>query len=380
MIDILTFPIDLVIGYIIPALVVLTIVVFVHEMGHFLVARWCGIKVDTFSIGFGRELFGFYDRRGTRWRVSAIPLGGYVKFAGDENVASVPDAEALDAVPEEKRKGLFHFAPLWRRAAIVAAGPFANFVLAIAIFAVLFSVIGRPVSLPVVDSIVPDSPAQAAGIEPGDRIVAIDGSAIQSFSDIQRIVTLASDDELAVTVERDGALVMLTATPERREVPDGFGGTQRVGVLGISRSMGAEDITYQRYGPGQAVVEGVKETGMIIERTLTYVKRLFTGRETVDQLSGPVRITQVSGVVASSGGAVALLHLSAILSVSIGLINLFPVPMLDGGHLVFYAIEAVRRRPLSAKAQEMAFRVGFALVIMLFVFVTYNDIIKLAGI
>lgn len=380
MIDILTFPVDLVIGYILPALVVLTIVVFVHEMGHFLVARWCGVGVDTFSIGFGRELVGFYDRRGTRWRISAIPLGGYVKFTGDENAASVPDAAALEAVPEEKRKGLFHFASLWRRAAIVAAGPLANFLLAIAIFAVLFASIGRPVSLPVVDSIVPDSPAEAAGIQPGDRIVAIDGAPIESFSDIQRIVTLASDDELAIVVERDGGRFELTATPERREVTDGFGGTQRVGVLGISRSIGADEITYVRYGPAQAVTEGVKETGMIIERTLTYVKRLFTGRETVDQLSGPVRITQVSGVVASSGGLVALLHLSAILSVSIGLINLFPVPMLDGGHLVFYAIEAVRRRPLSARAQEMAFRVGFALVIMLFVFVTFNDIIKLAGI
>jgi len=380
MIDILTFPVELVIGYILPALVVLTIVVFIHEMGHFLVARWCGVRVDTFSIGFGRELFGFNDRRGTRWRLSAIPLGGYVKFTGDENAASMPDAAALEALPEENRKGLFYFAPLWRRAAIVAAGPFANFILAIAVFAVLFATAGRPVSLPVVDSVVPDSPAEAAGIRPGDRIVAIDGSAIDSFAGIQRIVTLASGEELAITVERDGGRLELTATPERREVPDGFGGTQRVGVLGISRSIGAEEITYQRYGPAEAIVEGVEETGMIIERTLTYVKRLFTGRETVDQLSGPVRITQVSGVVASSGGVIALLHLTAILSVSIGLINLFPVPMLDGGHLVFYAIEAIRGRPLSPRMQEVGFRIGFALVIMLFVFVTFNDIIKLAGI
>ncbi|HEX2256024.1 MAG TPA: RIP metalloprotease RseP, partial [Afifellaceae bacterium] len=245
---------------------------------------------------------------------------------------------------------------------------------------VLFASVGRPVSLPVVDSVVPDSPAEAAGIQAGDRIVAIDGSPIESFSEIQRIVTLASNDELVIVVERQGEQVEVTATPERREVPDGFGGTQRVGVLGISRSIGADEITYQRYGPAEAVVEGVKETGMIIERTLTYVKRLFTGRETVDQLSGPVRITQVSGMVASSGGAIALLHLTAILSVSIGLINLFPVPMLDGGHLVFYAIEAIRGRPLSPRMQEVGFRIGFALVIMLFVFVTFNDIIKIAGI
>jgi regulator of sigma E protease len=380
MTEILTFPIGFVTGYILPALLVLTIVVFFHELGHFLVARWCGVGVDAFSIGFGKELFGFNDRHGTRWRVSAIPLGGYVKFTGDENAASMPDTAALQAVPEDRRAGLFYFAALWKRAAIVAAGPFANFILAIAIFAVLFSTFGRPISLPVVDSVMPDSPAEAAGIAPGDRIVAIDGSAIQSFSDIQRIVTLASDDQLTISVERDGERVDLTATPERREIADGFGGTQRVGVLGISRSIAAEQVTYRRYGPLEAVVEGVNETGMIVERTMTYVGRLFTGRETVDQLSGPVRITQVTGVVASSGGMVALLHLTAILSVSIGLLNLFPVPMLDGGHLVFYAVEAVRGRPLSPRMQEMGFRVGFALVIMLFVFVTFNDIVKLAGI
>lgn len=380
MTEIFTFPIELVTGYILPALLVLTIVVFFHELGHFLVARWCGVSVDVFSIGFGKELFGFNDRRGTRWRLSAVPLGGYVKFTGDENAASMPDAAALEAVPEDRREGLFYFAPLWRRAAIVAAGPVANFILAIAIFAVLFSTLGRPISLPVVDSVMPESPAEAAGIQPGDRIVAIDGAPIESFSDIQRIITLASDDELAIMVERDGERVELTATPERREISDGFGGTQRVGVLGISRSIEEGEITYQRYGPVEAVVEGVQETGMIVERTLTYVKRLFTGRETVDQLSGPVRIAQVSGVVASSGGMVALLHLSAILSVSIGLLNLFPVPMLDGGHLVFYAIEGIRGRPLSPRMQEMGFRIGFALVIMLFVFVTFNDIVKLAGI
>jgi len=210
--------------------------------------------------------------------------------------------------------------------------------------------------------------------------VEIDGKAIESFSQIQQIVTLAAGNTLTIIVERGGERIALTPTPERREMDDGLGGTHRVGVLGITRNMEEGDLVYKRFGPLQAVVEGVKETGHIIERTMTYVGRLFAGRETADQLSGPIRVAQVSGLIASSGGVPALLHLSAILSVSIGLINLFPVPMLDGGHLVFYAIEAIRGRPVSRRAQEIGFRIGLALVIMLFVFVTFNDIVRLAGI
>lgn len=367
-------------GYIVPALLVLTLVIFVHELGHFLVARWCGIRVAAFSIGFGRELVGFDDRHGTRWKLSAVPLGGYVRFEGDDNVASVPDAETLAAVPPERRPGLFHFAPLWKRAAVVVAGPVANFLLAIAIFTAVFAMLGRPVSVPVADTVVAGSPAERAGIAAGDRIVAIDGTPIVSFSDIQRIVTLAAGDTLSIEVERNGERLTLSATPERREVPDGFGGTQRVGVLGISRSIGAGDVVFQRYAPLPALAEAVEETWVIVERTLTYVGRLFRGRETADQLSGPLRVAQVSGLVASSGGLPALIHLAAVLSVSIGLLNLFPVPMLDGGHLVFYALEAIRGRPLSERAQEFGFRIGFALVIVLFVFVTFNDIVKIAGI
>ncbi len=373
-------PLTALMGYVIPALLVLTVVVFVHELGHFLVARWCGIRVAAFSIGFGRELFGFNDRNGTRWKISMIPLGGYVRFEGDENVASLPDADALAQVPPERRAGLFHFAPLWRRAAVVAAGPAANFLLAIAVFAALFATLGKPITVPRADVVMPGSPAEQAGILPGDRIIAIDGNTIRSFSEIQRIVTLAAGEPLTITVDRAGAEIDVTATPERREVSDGFGGTQRVGVLGISRNMTADDVVFETYGPVAAVGEGARETWAIVERTMTYIGRLFQGRETADQLSGPVRVAQVSGVVASSGGAVGLINLIAILSVSIGLLNLFPVPMLDGGHLVFYAIEAIRGRPLSARAQEYGFRIGFALVLMLFVFVTFNDIVKISGI
>jgi regulator of sigma E protease len=369
---------DILLTYALPTLVVILLVVFVHELGHFQVGRWCGVQIEAFSIGFGRELFGYNDKYGTRWKLSAIPLGGYVKFVGDENAASLP--KAPQPSESDRDESLFHNASVWKRMATVAAGPIANFILAIAIFAVIFATLGRPLTAPRVDTLMPGGAAEAAGFLPGDLIVEIDGKAIESFSQIQQIVTLAAGNTLTIIVERGGERITLTPTPERREMDDGLGGTHRVGVLGITRNMEEGDLVYKRFGPLQAVVEGVKETGHIIERTMTYVGRLFAGRETTDQLSGPIRVAQVSGLIASSGGMPALLHLSAILSVSIGLINLFPVPMLDGGHLVFYVIEAIRGRPVSQRAQEIGFRIGLALVIMLFVFVTFNDIVRLAGI
>lgn len=366
-------------GYVAPALVVLTVVVFVHEMGHFLVARWCGIRVAAFSIGFGRELAGFTDRSGTRWKLSLIPLGGYVRFEGDENAASIPDPDVLAATPPAAREGLFHFAPVWKRALVVAAGPAANFALAILVFAALFVTIGRPVSVPRADEVVAGSPAERAGILPGDRIVSIDGRTIDSFSELQSIVMLATGEPLAIVVDRGGDRVELTATPERQERPDGLGGTQRIGVLGISRTIGAGDVVFERSSLAAAIPQGVAETWNITERTLTYIGRLFTGRENADQLSGPIRVAQISGVVASTGGLPSFVHLLAVLSVSIGLFNLFPVPMLDGGHLAFYLVEALRGRPLSPRFQELGFRIGFALVIFLFIFVTFNDITSIGG-
>jgi regulator of sigma E protease len=360
---------------VVPALIVLTAVVFVHEMGHFLVARWCGIRVAAFSIGFGRELFGFSDRRGTRWKFSAIPLGGYVRFEGDENAASIPDPESLAKVPPADRRGLFHFAPLWKRFAVVAAGPLANFLLAILVFAAVFTLIGRPHILPVAEAVMEGSPAERAGLRPGDRIVSVNGDAIDSFSELQSIIMLSAEDELSLVVERNGELVALTATPERQEQPDRLGGTHRIGVLGIT----AGAVDFRRDDPLTAVAEGVRETGHIIERTMTYIGRLIRGRENAEQLSGVIRVAQVSGAVAASGGLSGLIYLTAVLSVSIGLFNLFPVPMLDGGHLVFYAIEAMRGRPLSPRLQDLGFRIGFALVIVLFIFVTFNDIANLPG-
>lgn len=366
---------DIVKGNVIPALIVLTAVVFVHEMGHFLVARWCGIRVAAFSIGFGREIAGFTDRRGTRWKLSVIPLGGYVRFEGDENAASIPDPDTLARTPPAERSGLFHFSPLWKRFAVVLAGPLANFLLAIAVFAAVFSLVGRPHIVPRAETVVAGSAAERAGIQPGDMIVSVDGHKIYSFSDLQSIVMLSAGETLEILVERGGERLTLSAVPERQEQPDRLGGTHRIGVLGIT----AGAVDFSRDDPITALSEGVRETGLIIDRTLTYLGRLVTGRESAEQLSGPIRIGQVSGAVASSGGLPGLIYLTAVLSVSIGLFNLFPVPMLDGGHLVFYAIEALRGRPLSPRLQDIGFRIGFALVIMLFIFVTFNDIANLPG-
>jgi regulator of sigma E protease len=361
------------VGYIVPFLFVLTIVVFFHELGHFLIARWCGIKVLVFSIGFGPEICGFYDRYGTRWKISAVPLGGYVKFFGDENAASVPDHEAAASMTEAEKAVSFIHQPVGPRAAVVAAGPIANFILAIVIFAVIFMTIGKQTTSARVDTVQPASAAARAGFTPGDLVLAINGEKIASFGDMQRIVSISAGETLTVEVERGGVHITLRATPELRELKDNFGNMHRLGVLGISRSMAPGDIKTQKLGPLQAVVAGAQETWFVVERTLTYIGGVFTGREAADQLGGPIRIAQVSGQVASAGFT-ALIHLTAVLSISIGLLNLFPIPLLDGGHLLFYVVEAIRGRPLSERAQEVGFRIGLAIVVMLMIFATFNDI------
>jgi regulator of sigma E protease len=366
------------IGYIVPFLFVLTIVVFFHELGHFLVARWAGVKVLTFSLGFGPELFGFNDRHGTRWKVSAVPLGGYVKFFGDDTEASTPSTDKLAAMTEEERAGSFHHKKVGPRAAIVAAGPIANFILAIVIFTCLFTFFGKPSTTARVDKIEAGSAAAAAGFQVGDVVTDIDGTAIGSFSDMQRIVSVHAGDPLTFTVKRGDATVQLHGTPELREVKDPFGNAHRLGVLGITRATAPGDVLTERVDPATAAWLGVKETWFVVDRTLAYIGGVFTGREAADQVGGPLRIAQISGQVATIGIA-ALIHLAAVLSISIGLLNLFPVPLLDGGHLLFYAVEAVRGRPLSERAQEMGFRIGLGLVLMLMVFATYNDILHLAA-
>jgi regulator of sigma E protease len=360
---------------IIPFLVVLTIVVFFHEFGHFLVARWCGVKVVTFSIGFGPELFGFNDRHDTRWKVCAIPLGGYVKFFGDENAASVPDHAAAAAMSEADRKVSFVHKGVGARAAVVVAGPIANFILSIVIFAGIFMSVGRQVVPARIDEVVPDSAAAAAGLKPGDLIVAIDGRPIDGFTDMQRIVAGSAGRILTLTVDRGGAHEDIKATPK------GIGFCNA--VLGIKKTHAdPNEVTLKTESPGTAVVLGVEETYFVIERSLCFVAGVFIGRESANQLGGPIKIAEVAGDAWTSGldngglgtALIQLLHLSAFLSASIGLLNLFPIPLLDGGHLLFYAIEALRGRPLSERAQEVGFRIGLAIVVMLMIFAAYNDI------
>lgn len=447
-------------------LFVLTVVVFFHELGHFLIARLCRVRVLVFSVGFGRELFGFTDRHGTRWKFSIIPLGGYVKFFGDENAASVPDREAVAGMTEAERKHSFVHQNVGPRAAIVVAGPLANFVLAIAIFAGLLMMLGKTYVKPRIDHVLPGSSAATAGFLKGDIILSIDGRMIENFVDVERTIAANPRQPLEFVVDRNGERVRLTATPELRleqgghrigrldirgpaprarvgmvrpgsaasaaglEVGDlivsingvpvdtfadlhvmvmanpgqplnlevlrsgkkvtltatptpqrakkADGTAHAIGVLGIgSGPPEPGDVNVVRYGPLAAIGLGAVEVWSVIDQTFTYLRGVFAGRAPADQLGGPIMIFEVSGQVAGLGFA-ELLRLTAILSVSIGLLNLFPVPLLDGGHLLFYGIEALRGRPLSERAQEYGFRVGLVLVLMLMVFATYNDIARIA--
>jgi regulator of sigma E protease len=449
---------------VLPFLFVLTVVVFFHELGHFMVARWYGVKVTDFSIGFGKEIYGFNDRYGTRWRFAWLPLGGYVKFVDDDNAASVPDADAQDKLTEEERKGGFHAKPLAHRAAVVAAGPVANFILAIVIFAGIYTFVGESITEPRIGTVIADSIAEKAGFRENDLIKTINGTRVESFGDMQRIVSVNADNQLSFVVDRNGKEVDLFVTPRKKEVVDRFGNKIQIALLEVQRyieprvgavvsgsvadkagfqdddlivqiddtkifsfnkmqriisaSAGKElrfivvrdgrevvipvtpaskEITDQKgkkkvvgrlgvhsprgklkkkYNPLSATWKGVKETYFIVDQTLAYLGKIIVGRESADQLGGPIRIAQISSQAASVG-IMPLINLIAVLSVSIGLINLFPVPMLDGGHLLFYLFEAIKGKPLSEKTREYGFRIGLALVLMLMIFATMNDLIHI---
>lgn len=360
-------------GWGLPFLFVLTVVVFFHELGHFMVARWNGVGVSKFAIGFGPDLFSFRDKHNTIWAFSAIPLGGYVKFIDDANPASMSgDTSELEASGVDKST-FFANKKLWQRAAVVAAGPIANFILAIVIFFGIFYVNGRDILTAQVDEIVPDSVAAQAGFKPGDRIVKVDDKVIESFNDLQRAVSVSAEIPLNFIVQRNGEDVTINATPAFREVDDGLGGIQRIGQLGIQRSGNADAIINIKYSPLEALGEGVGETWYIMKRTVQFFGGLITGRESIQQLGGPIRIAEVSQHFAAIGFT-ALISLTAVLSVSIGIMNLMPIPVLDGGHLIFYALEAVRGRPVTEKTQEISYKIGFVFLLTFMILVSTIDI------
>jgi regulator of sigma E protease len=384
--------------YTLSFLLVLTLVVTVHELGHFLAAKAFGVAVDRFSIGFGRSIAQWKDRAGVEWSIGWLPLGGYVRFSGDANAASVPDGDDLEALRREivANEGAeavdryYHFKPPWQRAIIAAAGPIANFGLAIALFAFLLMTVGETVLPARVDGVRPGSPAQIAGFRPGDMVVKANGRTVESFFDLRQIVAIRSGAETEFVVDRGGQLINLTATPLRQTVVDRVGGAQRQGVIGLEGVERPGDREIRRYGPVQAVARGAEKTWRVLETTVYYLGRLIRGHETADQLGGPLRIAQASGQVAMAGAegatdlgsfilgsGVALLGLAAVLSVGIGFMNLLPVPVLDGGHLLFYAYESIAQRPLNAKVQAAGYRVGLALLVGLMLFATWNDLQQL---
>lgn len=360
---------SLLVDYLIPFLIVLTVLVFVHEFGHYWVARRAGVKVEVFSIGFGPELFGITDRAGTRWKFSAVPLGGYVRMYGDADAASSPDHDGGERMTAEQRAVSFHHKRVGPRTAIVAAGPAANFLFAMVALALLFAFHGNPMPRAEVGAVEPGSPAAMAGVEPGDRVVAVDGERVRRFMELATLVRASDGAPLVLTISRGGSRLELQAVPEMRTFPLEDGGEVQVPMLGLSPHAGP-------YGPLQSIGMGVSETFALAGLTLRAVGEMITGTRGTEELGGPVRIAQMSGDFAQLG-IVALLWFMAILSINLGLINLFPVPMLDGGHLVFYAVEAIRGRPLSPRVQEYGFRVGLALVLTLLVFVTWNDLVEL---
>ncbi|HYC99301.1 M50 family metallopeptidase [Brevundimonas sp.] len=384
--------------YIVPFLLVLTFIVTIHELGHFLVARAFGVKIDRFSIGFGKTIVSRVDRHGTEWRMAWLPLGGYVKFSGDLDASSVPDqaglAELRQRVIAENGPGAerdyFHFKPIWQRALIVAAGPAANFLLALVLFTILFSVIGERIVAPRVVQVTEGTPAAAAGFRPRDLIVAVNGRPVVEDGDVTRLVVMSAGDPLTFTVERAGGPVTLTATPVRRLENDELAGEVRIARIGLAMGpMVSTDYRFRRLNPVEAAVRGTETIGKTVETTATYIGRIFIGKESGDLLNGPIGIAKAAGgvtrlaveanpdpAVIARNLALTFLSFAALVSIGIGIVNLLPIPVLDGGHLLFYGYEAVARRPVPARVQEVGYRVGLALLAGLMLFATWNDLQK----
>ncbi len=361
--------------YTLSFILILSVIVFIHEFGHYFVAKLCGVKIDTFSIGFGKELFGINDRSGTRWKFSLLPFGGYVKMHGDMGAASTPDTENLNAMSEDEKRISFHFKPLWQKALIVAAGPIANFILTIGILTWFLYTTGVASSEPVVGEILPDTPAQAAGLIAGDRITAIDGKEVRSFSDIPNMIATNLGTPVTLSIERAEEQLSLTLTPVAYEDKDALGNPVKRPLIGIkSQQMTVEDFTFP-----EAVWESTKRTYQLCEMSLRFLGQMIMGDRSPDELKGPVGIAKMSGQVTQTGDTVGettrmILWFIAMLSANLGLVNLLPIPMLDGGHLAYYAIEGVRGKPMAQRFQEYGFRFGFGLIICLMAFTLYNDL------
>ena len=349
-------------------LLVIGPLIFVHELGHYFVGRWFGVKAETFSIGFGREIIGWTDKRGTRWKVGWMPLGGYVRFKGDMNPASTPSEEWL-ALPPEERNQTFQAKPLWQRFLIVLAGPLTNFLFAILVYVALFATYGEPRTPPVISGIEENSAADRAGFQPGDRILAINGSDVGRFEDIATYVALRPGQRMRFDVARAGHEVRIEAVPDSLRTRDRFGNEARVGRLGIARG-GVEVAELQ---PHQAVAAAFRQTGATVQMMVVTIGQVVSGTRSLKEMGGPLKIAQFSGQQASLGWLDFVLFMSLI-SINLGFINLLPIPLLDGGHLLFYAIEGVRRKPLRPEAQEWAFRTGLAVLLALMIFVTFNDL------
>jgi regulator of sigma E protease len=348
---------------------VIGILVFVHEFGHYYVARLFNIKVEAFAVGFGREIIGWTDRNGTRWKLGWIPMGGYAKFAGDANAASQPDYAQDATLPPEERQNLFHNRPLWQKSLVVIAGPAINFLFAILIFAVFFMTYGHQITPPVVGQVIPGAPAAMAGLQPGDRVLRIDGKSVQRFEDVSRFVAINPGTPMVLDLERDGKPVELVVTPRVIHEQDRFGNKYTRGQIGFVSG----ELIVVRHGPVQALRWAVIETWGVVQMMWDTLAQIITGRRAIADLGGPIKIAQFSGQSASLG-LPALISFIALISINLGFINLLPIPMLDGGHLFLYALEGVRRRPLNPKVQEWAFMSGFALLMSLMLVLTWHDL------
>ena len=359
---------------ILPFIVLILVVVFIHEYGHYYFAKKYGVKVTDFSIGFGKELFGWNDKLGTRWKICWIPLGGYVKFFGDRNVFSQSDQEEIiKKYSEEERKKLFILKPLYQRSLIVAAGPIANFILAVVIFLFIYMFVGKDFTPAVINEVQKDSPAEVAGLMKNDVILEIDGTEVKSILDVSKLITLSTSDFIDFKVSRYDQDVLLKVKPNIVETEDNLGNKINKRMIGIMVGPYNNKVNHVKLGPAKALYYSLNEVYFVTISSLKYLGSILTGSGDSSQLGGPIRIAKITGQVAQFG-IVPFLSIMAYISISLGLINLFPIPLLDGGHLMFYGFEKILGRPLSQKTQEGFFRIGMFFLIFLMFFATYNDL------